>query len=344
MKALYYIEQGKVELKEIDIPKPSNNEVIVKVDTCGICGTDINIFKGVAYAKRNTVLGHEVSGVVVDVNNKNQGIKVGDKVVIDPNIFCGECYYCKKGKINHCENLKAIGININGGFAEYVSLPLSQIYKLPTDFSLDEASFAEPLSCCIHGVRRINLKVGESVVIAGAGTTGLLMLQLAKLNGAARIIVIEPEEKKQEIALSLGADFVFYPSDPALVSNIKDILNGGADIAIEASGNTEILKDLIKTLRKDGRILLFGIPPSNASSNYDIYFLVKNEITLISSLLNPYTFFDAVELLVSRKINVKPLTTKKIFIDQLADFFNLEQSTNKSIIKYQFNNKLKEAQ
>ncbi len=344
MKALYFIEQGKVELKEIDIPKPSNNEAIIEVDTCGICGTDINIFKGVAHAKRNTVLGHEFSGTVVEVNNKNQGIKAGDKVVIDPNIFCGQCHYCRKGKINHCENLKALGIDVNGGFSEYVCVPLSQIYKIPTDFSLEEASFAEPLSCCIHGFHRINFRMGESVVIAGAGTTGLLMLQLAKLNGAAHIIVIDPEEKKQKIALSLGAEFVFYPSDPMLVQNIKDILNGGADVAIEASANISILKDLIKTLKRDGRILLFGIPPSNALFNYEIYPLVKNEITLISSLLNPYTFIDAVDLLISSKINVKPFTTKKIFIDQLADFFNLEQYSNKSITKYQFNNIVKEAQ
>ncbi len=344
MKALYFIEQGKVELREIDIPKPSNNEAIVEVDTCGICGTDINIFKGVAYAKRNTVLGHEFSGIVVEVNNNNQGIKVGDKVAIDPNIFCGECYYCKKGKINHCQNLKALGIDINGGFGEFVCVPLSQLYKIPSDFSLEEASFAEPLSCCIHGFHRVNFKIGESVVIAGAGTTGLLMLQLAKLNGASRIIVIDPEEKKQEIALSLGAGFVFYPSDPILVHNIKDILKGGADVAIEASGNSSILKDLIKTLKKNGRVLLFGIPPSNASFNYEIYSLVKNEITLISSLLNPHTFIDALNLLISGKINVKPFTTKKIFIDQLADFFNLEQYAYKSIIKYHLKNKPKEAQ
>src|SRR3990172_11217285 len=177
---------NRLDVEDYPLRKLGQNEVLVKVHTCGVCGTDFHIYDGKATSKPPIIIGHEFSGIVADYSESKEKFNVGDKVVINPNICCGYCDYCRTGRVNFCENHEALGVTLNGGFAEYSIVPSSQVYHIPTDFDLSFAAFAEPLSCCLRGVEHASIKYGDAVIIVGGGTIGLLMVQLAKMAGASK--------------------------------------------------------------------------------------------------------------------------------------------------------------
>jgi len=335
MKALIYIEPFKVDIVNKDLRKPNSDELIIKIYSCGVCGTDFHIFKGESFAKSNTILGHEFSGIIAD-NNNHLEFEIGDKVVVDPNIFCGKCSYCRNGKINFCENHKALGVTLDGGFAEYVIVPASQVYKISSDVPLEVASFAEPLSCCLRGIDKAEIKTGESVVILGGGTIGLLMLQLVRLKGASKIILIEPIEFKQKLAYKLGADFVFSPDDKNLIDAVRDVTSGGADCVIECVGRLEAVSLCMDLVKRGSKIILFGVPPINSKISFDLHKAFLYELSIGTSFLNPFTFARAVDLLNNKKINVDYFPIKKINFDTLTQIFYSNVITD--TLKYQFHN------
>lgn len=335
MKALIFIEPGKLEIAEKKLRKPNNNELIIKINSCGVCGTDFHIFKGDSFAECNTILGHEFSGIIVDKNNHIE-FENGDKVVIDPNIYCGKCSYCRNGKINFCKNHKALGVTLDGGFAEYAIVPITQVYKIPSDISLDIASFAEPLSCCLRGIDRAEIKIGESVAILGGGTIGLMMLQLARLCGAAKLILIEPIEFKQQLAYKFGADLVLSPFEPNLNEIINDITNGGVDCVIECVGKPEAVSQCFDIVKRGGKIVLFGVHPINSRIEIDLNKAFLYELSIRTSYLNPNTFSQAIELLINQKIHVESFPVEKISLETLLNVFDLK--TKIDTIKYQFHN------
>ena len=161
MKAALYAGIKNIAVKELPLPKINDDDLIIKVGACGVCGTDFHIFNGEASAKVPIVIGHEYAGEVVDVGKSVTEFKSGDKVVIDPNIYCGYCSFCREGRINLCQNLKALGVTINGGMAQYSVVPQKQAYHLPGDFPIKNAAFAEPLSCCVHGIEQAKIKTGD---------------------------------------------------------------------------------------------------------------------------------------------------------------------------------------
>lgn len=336
MKAALFKGPGDIELVERNLDTPQGNELIIKVDSCGVCGTDFHIYHGTAPAKNNTVLGHEFSGVIVDKGKDCHDFTVGDKVVIDPNIYCGKCSYCKEGKVQFCENHKAIGVTQDGGFAEYVLTPCTQAYKIPSNFPLNLAAFAEPLSCCIRGIDRAEIKVGESITIIGGGVIGLMMMQLAKISGAAKVIIIEPDKNRRELAIQLGTDFVFSPIDENFFQSIMDITNGGADTVIECVGKPVAIENGIGLTKRGGKIVIFGLAPIKSKIELNLNEIFRKELSIKNSFLNPFTFGRAIDLLFSRKINVDLFTVKKVNIDELRNVFVLDNNLNS--LKYQFHN------
>ena len=203
MKATYFMGHETFEVRECPIPKAKPGTVVVKNYACGVCGTDVHIYhgeKGSAAVNPPVVLGHEYSGVVTEVGEGVKGLKIGDHVTIDPNIYCGECEYCRNGKKQMCRHMEAVGVTMNGGFEEYSIVPAAQALLLDPNVPLEYGAMSEPLACCLHGIDRAEIKVGDIVCVVGGGAIGLLLVQLARLAGAAKVVLSEPNEARRNVA------------------------------------------------------------------------------------------------------------------------------------------------
>ena len=203
MKATYFMGHETFEVRECPIPKAKPGTVVVKNYACGVCGTDVHIYhgeKGSAAVNPPVVLGHEYSGVVTEVGEGVKGLKIGDHVTIDPNIYCGECEYCRNGKKQMCRHMEAVGVTMNGGFEEYSIVPAAQALLLDPNVPLEYGAMSEPLACCLHGIDRAEIKVGDIVCVVGGGAIGLLLVQLARLAGAAKVVLSEPNEARRKFA------------------------------------------------------------------------------------------------------------------------------------------------
>jgi 2-desacetyl-2-hydroxyethyl bacteriochlorophyllide A dehydrogenase len=340
MKSVVFRDTEKLEIIETKLRNLKDDELIIEVANCGVCGTDFHIFNGHSHAKKNTILGHEFVGTIIVKGIDCNGFEIGDNIAVDPNIYCGKCDYCKAGKIQFCENHKALGVTEDGGFAEYAIVPVSQAYKLPKEFSLSDAAFAEPLSCCIRGIDQAEIKHGDSVIIVGGGTIGLLMLQLAKLAGASKIIVIEPNEKKHKYALELGADYILSPDRINLLYEANKTTNGGADKVIECVGSPDAVTLSLQLIKRGGTIVIFGLSPEGKSIKLNLQEAFKKELTIKTSFLNPFTFGRAIDLLINRKVEVSSIPVTQLGFDSITEIFSTSYKSN--TLKYQFTNKLKE--
>jgi 2-desacetyl-2-hydroxyethyl bacteriochlorophyllide A dehydrogenase len=334
MQALWFNGQHEIEVKEILIPKLQPDELLVHVDACGVCGTDFHIYEGNAPAKIPVVLGHEYTGIIIDAGSKFDKLKIGDKIAINPNIHCGYCEFCRKGKINLCSNLKALGVTLNGGMSQLSVVPVTQAHLLPNDFPFSKSVFAEPVSCCIHGINQAEIVPGEKVIIIGAGTIGLIMLQLAQLRGASEVIVLDPLKFKRDMAVALKADHVLNPFDKNTEEKILDITSGGADTVIECVGSQIAGESAVKLAGKGGKVLIFGLADSSAVLNIYMQSFFHKELTLKSSILNPNTFQPAVDLIINKKINVEIFNPHPVLLqqDKIENLFN--GSDNSNIIKF----------
>jgi 2-desacetyl-2-hydroxyethyl bacteriochlorophyllide A dehydrogenase len=333
MKAAVFTSPYRLSIEQLDIPKLEKKQVLVKVDTCGLCGTDFHIYTGESYSRPPVIPGHEFVGTVVETGIEVKELNIDDHIAVDPNIYCGECHYCRNGKINFCANLKALGVSMNGGFAEYSVVPFSQSYLIPNDVSFSSAAFAEPLSCCIRGIDNASIKPGESVVIIGGGTIGLLMLQLVKITGAGKIIVIEPIVEKREIAQSLGIDFVFDPDDSDMIKHISELTSGGPDVVIECAGNSRAAELAVSLPKRGGRVIIFGLSGKKESININLQNFFLKELSVKGSLLNPFTFPRAIELLINKKIQTDKLQPHLSPLEELNSI--LSSPRKSTIIKFQ---------
>ncbi|MCK9280763.1 MAG: zinc-dependent alcohol dehydrogenase family protein [Melioribacteraceae bacterium] len=340
MKSVVFRDIENLEISEAKLRSLNDNELIIEVANCGVCGTDFHIYNGHSQAKQNTILGHEFVGTIIAKGMNCNGFEINDNIAVDPNIYCGKCDFCKEGKVQFCEEHKALGVTEDGGFAEYAIVPVSQAYKLPKEFPLSDAAFAEPLSCCIRGIDQAEIKHGDSVVIVGGGTIGLLMLQLARLAGASKTIVIEPNETKHIYAQELGVDLVLSSDKSNLLYDLKKITHGGADKVIECVGSADAVSLSLQIIKRGGTVVIFGLAPEGQSIQLNLQEAFKKELTIKTSFLNPFTFGRAIELLVNRKVVVDTIPITEIDFDSFKEIFSTTYKRN--TLKYQFTNKLKE--
>jgi L-iditol 2-dehydrogenase len=338
MKAAVFCGKNDIKVKNIEIGSPKPNEVKIKVEACGVCGTDLHIYEGAegsAKCEPPTILGHEFSGVVCEVGSDVKGLKPGDRVCVDPNDMCGGCYYCKIGKAHFCENMKGIGVTINGGFAEFCNVHEKQVYKIGENLSFEEGAMAEPVACCLHGMDLTGIETGDTVMVIGGGTIGLIMLQLAKLSGASTLIMVEPVKQKRDMAEKLGANITIDPFN----QSVQDILDSYAirtvNAVIECVGNKSTMQDAIKYVGKGGTAMLFGLTSPDCEIPLLPFDVFKREISIKASFINPYTQSRAVSLLQSGKINVRDLITDVINLDEINHVFEDKscRSRGKIIIK-----------
>jgi 2-desacetyl-2-hydroxyethyl bacteriochlorophyllide A dehydrogenase len=334
MQAAVYNGPKSLDVVDYKLPSLSQDELLIKVNACGICGTDFHIFEGNAPAKIPVIIGHEYAGEIVEIGKNVKGFRIGDHIAINPNIHCGYCQYCKKGKINLCENLKALGVTLNGGIAQYSIVPLSQAYLIPNDFPLSFAAFTEPLSCCIHGIEKADIKLNDSIVIVGTGTIGLIMIQLARLKGASKVIAVDVSDEKLTLSRKFNADYTFNIKKDNPEKTIKDLTSGGADVVIECAGNSSALKTSLNLVKKGGTVVLFGLADNKDFIELYLQSFFHKEASIKSSLLNPFTFQPAVDLLVSGKIRVDLFNINEIKLnnDEIKKLF--VEPRDSSVIKY----------
>ena len=322
MKAAVFYGKHDLRIENIEMPKAKNGEVVIKVMACGICGTDIHIYEGdegAAKTPRGTVLGHEFSGIVTEVGEGVTEIKVGDRVCIDPNKLCGSCYYCRNAMGHFCENMIGIGTTVNGGFEEYCAVPQSQVYKIADTTSFEEAAMAEPVSCCIHGIELCDIKTDDTVVVIGCGMIGLIMLQLSKISGAARLIAVEPEKEKRILAESVGAQLCINPFEEDVKAVLKK--NGIERVTkvIECVGRPETMKQALELAGKKATVMFFGLTAPDETVDIKPFDIFKKEIEIKASYINPYTQQKATELIDSRRIDVGTMVCEVAELGRLPE-------------------------
>lgn len=335
MKAAVFYGKNDLRVEERAMPKIGKEDVLVCVHACGICGTDVHIFcgdEGAAPTPANTVLGHEFAGEVVDIGSDVKSVAIGDKVCIDPNQLCGSCEFCRRGIGHFCDSITGIGTTVDGGFAEYCAVPASQVYKVSKSLTYEQAAMTEPVSCCLHGIDLCNIKCGDTVMVIGCGMIGLIMLQLAKLSGAGKIIAVEPIEEKRAQALKSGADFALDPNDRDIKEIVRELGSEQIDVVIECVGRTETIEQAISYAGKYSTVMMFGLTKPDAEISVKPFELFKKEITLKASYINPYTFPAAIKLIESGKLDVSSMIFKTEALTELPNI--LADAKKRSLGKY----------
>ena len=308
----------RVESRATPVAGPGS--LLLRVHACGICGTDAHIFcgdEGAAPTPAGTVLGHEFAGEVVAVGEGVTGFAPGDRVCVDPNKLCGSCEFCRRGIGHFCTDMVGIGTTVDGGFAEYCAVPASQAYKVSPSLPYAAAAMAEPVSCCLHGIELCRIRPGSVALVIGCGMIGLLMLQLARLAGAAEVLAAEPVAAKREQALALGAARVFDPTAEDLGAALAAAGYHQIDTVIECVGRTETIEQAIAVAGKNAVVMMFGLTRPDAQIQVRPFEVFKKELTLTSSYINPYTFPAAVRLIESGRIDVQSMVYQQAPLSEL---------------------------
>ena len=287
-----------------DFPEPPllDNCVKIAVAYCGVCGTDFHKFQGKAGSRPVTypvALGHEASGVVVEVGPSVQGFQPGDRVTVDPNWSCGHCYYCKNGKRHLCKNSKGVV----KGMATYICPPQENVYKIPDSLSLRDAALCEPLACCLHGIDLLDLQSGQTVAVVGFGAIGALMVQLCRIAGASRVIVIESDESKRESALRAGASLFLNPTVCDVAQAVADAGIECVEKVMECVGVPAAIETALSVAGKGATVVLFGVAAPEAEVSIHPYEMFQKELVIKTSYINPATTDRAIALLTSCQIN-----------------------------------------
>ena len=306
MKAVVLSAVNDLAVADVERPKPGSKECLVKVLACGICGTDRHIYHGEYPSSKPVILGHEFGGVIEEVGPDSK-YKVGQVVSVDPNIVCGKCEDCKAERTAFCPDLTALGVNINGGLAQYVLTPDSQIYPVRNDLNPLHLAFIEPLACSIRGMDLAKLTGGEKVAILGGGVIGLLVVQLAKLAGASEIVLVTRQKFRRDVALKIGATRVIDPQSEDVNTVITKM-----DVTFECAGSVETFKQSQNITRRGGSVIVLGLTASDANLEVNPFNIVVNELRIQGSFLNPLTQARAAELVESGKLNLDILISKVV--------------------------------
>ncbi|MFD1513312.1 alcohol dehydrogenase catalytic domain-containing protein [Halomarina rubra] len=319
-----------VEVTERPTPEPAEDELQVEVVACGVCATDLHMYRGGLTVDYPMVPGHESAGEVVAVGGGVERYDPGDRVAINPSIPCHECRPCKAGRENLCRDLTSIGGAathvVDGAFAEYVRIPVGNVEPIG-DLDYRTAAFAEPLGCCINGLDRVRLTSGETVVVVGAGAIGLLLVQLLRASGAGPIVVSEPVEERRSAALSVGADHALDPTAVDLRETVADLV-GDVDVAIEAVGLPQTIEQAHSLTGPGGRTLVFGVPPEDATvelSPFDVFYGEREVVGTYS--LTPGTFARAVTMLRNGRLDTDALVTDEFGLEGLERAFEQMEAT-----------------
>jgi L-iditol 2-dehydrogenase len=307
-----------VRIEELPIPRVNNRDVLVKVKSSGICGSDLHAFEG--RSKRRVpplVMGHEFAGIVADAGVDVQDFRNGDRIVVEPKLSCGKCDACRNGKTNICSDLKFIGLHAPGGFAEYVKVPAEDCHKLPDDVSFDEASIIEPLAVAIHALE-ITPKKTDDLLVIGAGVVGLLITMVAAKTTGRNVIVSDVFDYKLELAKKLGASVAINSKSRSLSEKVVELTIGkGVDAVIEAVGIQQTLQQAMTAVKKGGHVTVTGLQEQEML--IDVMKLVNHEITLRGGYLYTTADFEAsLSLAASKALPLSALVTHAFPLTEIS--------------------------
>jgi len=312
MKAAVITAPGKIAIENVEDPTPGVNEVVVEVAAVGICGTDLHIFEGEFAPKLPIVPGHEMSGTIVAVGRDVTDIKIGDKVAVDPSLHCGECFYCRRARGNLCENWNALGVTFPGAAAEFLLSPKKNIHKLPAGIDLKAAALIEPLSCAVRGFDQLPRNPGSNYLIYGSGTMGLMMAEMARVNGAANVCIVDLNSEKLETAKVLG-----FKNTANSVDNFD--YPRGFDVVIDCTGVVAAIKDGLKHVMSGGTFLQFGVANEGAKVEIEPFWIYNKEITIVGSMAVLHSFDRAVELFANGVLNSEVMISDRYPLEKYED-------------------------
>ena len=318
MKAVLFDQGGRTYLDDVPVPVPADDEALIRVDACGICASDLHMaqIKEPGELSWPIIAGHEIAGTITRLGAAVAGFLVGDRVAVNPLLTCGSCRACRKGQINLCQRPDVIGLRRPGGFAEYVSAPAGSLHAV-ADLSPTAAALAEPLACALHGVRRLAPRAGDSILIVGAGSIGLLALQLLRRLTQGPIVIADLSEQRLEVARQLGATQVL-PAAANLASTLRDLAPDGFDGVIDATGVPLVVQTALEQVAAGGRMLMLGSCPRQATIEVAPRQIQRQEITMLGSFSFRDEFPDAVQMLIAGEVAAGPIVTHTFRLESFA--------------------------
>lgn len=327
MKALLLREYKKLEVTQMPEPAYGPDDVLVRVKACGICGSDVHGFDG-STGRRipPLVMGHEAAGVVAAVGSNVKRWRAGERITFDSMVSCGTCAYCRAGKSNLCDSRRVLGVSCgeyrqNGAFAEYVAVPQHIVYGLPDSLPFEHAALVEAVSVAFHAATRPVIRIGDTAVVVGTGMIGLLVVQTLRLAGAGRVIAVDLDPKKLEMAQSLGADVTLDASRQDVPKEVQSLTQGrGADLAMEVVGATPPVKTAIACLRKGGSLVLVG----NLSPEIELPLqaVVTRELSLLGTCGSAGEYPACIDMMARGRIQVAPLISAQASLEEGPEWFD----------------------
>src|SRR5215217_7148327 len=316
MKAVVVHEPGDARVEEVPEPEAGPKDVVVRVGACGVCGTDLHIIDGeFPPTTYPIIIGHEFGGTVAAVGTDVVGVKVGDRIGVDPTLNCGECYFCQRGQGNLCERWNAVGVGHHpGGFAECVAVPERCVYPIPDGMSFADAALIEPVSCVVHGFHLLQPRVGDSYLVYGAGPMGLQNAQVARFNGASVVAIVDINPSRLDIARGFGFDVL-----GTSLAEVRHVAPRGFDIVIEATGKTKVAEMALDAVIRRGKLLLFGVCPPGEKAGYDAFKIYNQELTIIGSMAVLNSYGPAIDVIKSGGIDTKKMVTHTFSIGQFDE-------------------------
>jgi len=335
MKAAVLEDIAGMVVKEVDTPAVKEKTMLVKVKACAVCGSDIRIFQfGNPRVSPPQIIGHEIAGEVVEVGKGVTGFSVGDRVAIGADVPCGECEFCRAGQGNNCPINYAIGYQFSGGFAEYIllnslTLRLGPVHKIPENLSYEEAALAEPLACVIHGLELSRLRIGESILIIGAGPVGGMLADLAKVMGAGKVLLAQRSRKRIELAKRFLADVIISTTEEDLTQRVMEETGGkGVDVVVTACASVEAQEQAFTVVRNRGRINFFGgLPRGSPPLNVDSNLIHYRECFVHGSHGSvPPEHKKALELIARGVVEVKKIITHRFPLEDIHQAFRVVEN------------------
>ena len=313
MRAAVYEGEGRLVVRDVPDPVPAADEVLVEVEACGVCGSDVQIIN-VPPGHPSTppvIIGHEFVGRIRAAGSAVRDVTLGARVVVDPDPKCGECLPCRSGRPANCINIVALGVYRDGALAQYVTAPANSVYPISEDIPAELAALVEPLACVVNGTNRAALRPGESVVVFGAGAIGCLFTAVLRASGAARIIVVEPSIQRAPVARALGATEVLSPDDWS--ARRAELLPAGADVVVDAVGS--VLPQAIEAAGMGARVIIFGMNQNARPAVHQVE-IVEKGLSILGSYISNFTFPAAIRLVESGQLNLAPMITATIPLDE----------------------------
>lgn len=332
MKAAFFLGPGKIEVRDVEVPRVEEGEILIKVAACAICGTDVRIFQhGHSHVVPPQITGHEIAGEIVEVGKGVEGYRVGDKVVVITVISCGRCSYCRKGLQNLCPEQKYIGYDYPGGFAEYMKMPRKgvehgNLLVLPADADLLEASLVEPLSCVVNGQSYLNIGLGETVLVIGAGPIGCMHVAMARNHGAGKIFLADISEERLQLARRIGADLYINSAQENLKEVVLQATDGlGVNVAIVAASSGSAQEQALELLAPQGRVSLFGgLPKDKPTITFNSNIVHYKEIGVFGVFASHASQYEeAAKLIYNRRVNAKDLITHVLPLEKVVEGIDL---------------------